>query len=436
MRKAFYLLLLLAAMFLSYLFGQRHTSKQTNAGGVHRVLYWVDPMHPSYKSDKPGIAPDCGMQLEPVYADAVEKEAMTTVGSMARMTAGAVNINTQRQQSFGIKVATVKKSSAIHSLRLLGRVEANESRVYRINAGVDGYIRETYQDTVGSQVKKDQRLATFYGPEFLTVAGGYISATERTPGAISQTAVRGSENWADRLRNLGMSDFQINELAETRKLPEVVYMVSPVDGFVLARNVSAGLKFDRGTEFYRIADLKRVWIVADVYENDAESFDPGTVAQVSLPGRGKVFPAVVSDVLPQVDPATRTLKLRLEADNPEYALRPQMFVDVDLKTKMVSGISIPQEAVLDSGMQKIVYVQTRESVFEPRPVKIGEAYGNRVSVSSGLSEGDRIVTSGNFLVDSESRLRSTAVVSSNGQLDEQQNMASSAIHTHHAQALP
>src|SRR5438309_577683 len=391
MRKAFYLLLLLAAMFLSYLFGQRHISNQTNAGGVHRVLYWVDPMHPSYKSDKPGIAPDCGMQLEPVYADAVEKEAMTTVGSMARMTAGAVNINTQRQQSFGIKVATVKKSSAMHSLRLLGRVEADESRVYRINAGVDGYIRETYQDTVGSQVKKDQRLATFYGPEFLTVAGGYISATERMPGAISQTAVRGSENWADRLRNLGMSDFQINELAETRKLPEIVYMVSPVDGFVLARNVSAGLKFDRGTEFYRIADLKRVWIVADVYENDAESFDPGTVAQVTLPGRGKVFPAVVSNVLPQVDPATRTLKLRLEADNPEYALRPQMFVDVDLKTKMVSGISIPQEAVLDSGMQKIVYVETRESVFEPRPVKIGEAYGNRVSVSSGLSEGDRIV---------------------------------------------
>jgi len=160
------------------------------------------------------------------------------------------------------------------------------------------------------------------------------------------------------------------------------------------------------------------------------------VAQVTLPGRGKVFPAVVSNVLPQVDPATRTLKLRLEADNPEYALRPQMFVDVDLKTKMVSGISIPQEAVLDSGMQKIVYVETRESVFEPRPVKIGEAYGNRVSVSSGLSEGDRIVTSGNFLVDSESRLRSTAVVSSNGQLDEQQNMASSATHTSHAQALP
>ena len=433
MRKASYLLLLLAAMFLSYLLGQRHTSKQTNAAGAHRVLYWVDPMHPSYKSDKPGIAPDCGMQLEPVYADDVE---MTKVSSMARMTAGAVNINTERQQSFGIKVVTVKKSSGMHSVRLLGRVEADETRVYRINAGVDGYIRETYQDTVGSKVKKDQRLATFYGPEFLTVAGGYISATERTPGAISQTAVRGSQNWADRLRNLGMSDFQINELAETRKLPEVVYMVSPVDGFVLARNVSAGLKFDRGTEFYRIADLKRVWIVAEVCENDAESFNPGAVAQVTLPGQGKAFPAVVSDVLPQVDPATRTLKLRLEADNPEYALRPEMFVDVALKTKIAAGISIPQEAVLDSGMQKIVYVETRESVFEPRPVKIGEVYGNQVSVSSGLTVGDRIVTSGNFLVDSESRLRSTAVFSSSRQQDDQQHVASSAIHTHHPQALP
>src|SRR5205807_2666255 len=237
------------------------------------------------------------------------------------------------------------------------------------------------------------------------------------------------------LRNLGMSDFQINELAETRKLPEVVYMVSPVDGFVLARNVSAGLKFDRGTEFYRIADLKRVWIVADVYENDAESFNPGAVAQVTLPAQGKAFPAVVSDVLPQVDPATRTLKLRLEADNPEYALRPEMFVDVALKTKMAAGISIPQEAVLDSGMQKIVYVETQESVFEPRPVKIGEVYGNQVSVSSGLSEGDRIVTSGNFLVDSESRLRSTAVVSSHEQHGDQ-HVVSSAIRTRHAQALP
>ena len=160
------------------------------------------------------------------------------------------------------------------------------------------------------------------------------------------------------------------------------------------------------------------------------------MAQVTLPGQGKAFPAVVSDVLPQVDPATRTLKLRLEADNPEYALRPEMFVDVALKTKIAAGISIPQEAVLDSGMQKIVYVETRESVFEPRPVKIGEVYGNQVSVSSGLTVGDRIVTSGNFLVDSESRLRSTAVFSSSRQQDDQQHVASSAIHTHHPQALP
>jgi multidrug efflux pump subunit AcrA (membrane-fusion protein) len=434
MRKASYLSLLVAAMFLSYLFGQRHTSKQTEARGAHRVLYWVDPMHPSYKSEKPGIAPDCGMQLEPVYADDLEKEAMATATSKVRMTAGAVNINKERQQSFGIEVAMVKKSSGMHSLRLPGRVETDETRVYRINAGVDGYIRETYQDTVGSQVKKDQRLATLYGPEFLSVAGGYISTIDRTPGAISQTALRGSENWADRLRNLGMSNFQINELAETKKLPEVIYMMSPVDGFVLARNVSPGLKFDRGTEFYRIADLERVWIVADVYENDAESFHPGTLAQVTLPGQGKVFPAVVSDVLPRVDPTTRTLKLRLDADNPGYALRPEMFVDVELKTRMAAGISIPQEAVLDSGMQKIVYVETREGVFEPRPVKIGEVYGSRVSVSSGLSAGDRIVTSGNFLVDSESRLRSTAVVSSNRQQDDQQHVASSGIHTH--QALP
>ena len=177
---------------------------------------------------------------------------------------------------------------------------------------------------------------------------------------------------------------------------------------MLARNVSPGLKFDRGAEWYRIADLSRIWILADVFENEAQYFRPGVRARASLPNQQKSFVVTVSDVPPQFDPATRTLKLRLEADNPGMALRPDMFVDVELPVKLPSAITVPLDAVLDSGLRKTVFVERTSGVFEPRVVETGWRMGDRVQIVHGLSAGERVVVSGNFFVDSESRLKSAA----------------------------
>ncbi len=197
-------------------------------------------------------------------------------------------------------------------------------------------------------------------------------------------------------------------MSENRLLPETVDLVAPADGFILSRNIMAGQHFERSMEFYRIADLSKVWILADVFGTEAENLRPGTVARVTLSNTGKTFTARVTNVLPQVDPATRTLKLRLEADNPNFALRPDMFVDVELPVSVPSGLTVPVDALIDSGREQRVFVESGNGVFEPRQVQVGWRAGERVEILHGLAEGERVVTAGTFLVDSESRLKSVA----------------------------
>src|SRR6201981_1743075 len=189
---------------------------------LRRLLYWVDPMHPDYKSDHPGIAPDCGMPLEPVYAE----PSTSVAASAALLPDGAVGSYVDKQQLFGIRVATVQKSSGSEKIRVLGRVVPEDTRVYRITAGSDGFIRETYNDSVGELVKKDQKLATSYLGETLAVASGFLAATagvpgavgkdgNRTtpyPGAVNKQGVSSIQGYSDRLRNLGVSDVQIKQM--------------------------------------------------------------------------------------------------------------------------------------------------------------------------------------------------------------------------------
>ena len=418
MKRVSFTILILLLMVASYFVGRRRTKSEASAGPKEsrKVLYWVDPMHPDYKSDHPGVAPDCGMQLEPVYAEPVSASRE----SAAVIAPGMVGIDSEKQQLFGIRVSPAERSSGTENVRVLGRVLPEDTRVYRLNAGMEGFVRETFNDSPGEFVKKNQKLATYYGGDILAVASGFLAATAgvpgsngkdgaRTmpfPGAVSKQGQSSVQGYADRLRNLGMSDAQIQEMAETRLLPVSIDVVSPVDGFVLTRSISPGQHFTHSTEFYRIADLGRVWIVADILGNEAQHFRPGTVARVVLKGEGKVLTARVSDALPQVDPSTRTLKLRLEADNPGFELRPDMFVDVELPIARPAGLTIPADAVIDSGREQRVFVERSPGVFEPRDVQLGWRFGDRIEIVKGLSDGERVVSSGTFLVDSESRLKS------------------------------
>jgi RND family efflux transporter MFP subunit len=210
------------------------------------------------------------------------------------------------------------------------------------------------------------------------------------------------------LQNLGMSTLQMDEIRKTRQIPDTIKIVSPVDGFVVSRNVSPGQKFERDTEWFRIADLRRVWVVADVFENEAQYLKLGMQVRLSLPEQGMAFSGRVSNVLPQFDPATRTLKARIEVENRGYALRPDMVVNVEMPVTFSRALAIPAGAVLDSGLKKTVFVERGEGLFSPRVVETGRRFDDRVEIVKGLQAGEKIVVSGNFLVSSESRLQEAA----------------------------
>ena len=344
----------------------------------------------------------------------------TAQNDASTMPPGMVKIPSEKQQLIGVRIGTVEKIPGSHTIRTLGRVAVDETRIYRINATVDGWVTETFPNATGNFVKKNETLAAFYSPEFLSAGQALLFAlssqdrvhvtgkeTQTQKDQITQFNIN-IKQYRDSLKNLGMGDLQIEEMIRTRRYMENVNITSPADGIILVRNVSQGQRFDKGTELYRIADLSRVWVLIDTYENEAQYLKPGIIVNASLPALKKTFRAKVSNALPLFDPTTRTLKVRLEAENPGYILRPDMFVDVELPIHLPQTITVSSDAILDSGLKKTVFVDRGNGFFEPREVETGWRIGNRVEIVRGLEVGEKIVTSGTFLIDSESKLELAA----------------------------
>src|SRR4051794_2817014 len=382
------------------------SGREAKAAG-RRVLYYVDPMHPSYHSNKPGVAPDCGMALEPVY----EGEASSNLA--APLQPGAVALTNERQQLIGIRVEVATASTGLRSIRTTGRIVPDDNRLYRIQAGFDGWVDDLTDTPPGSLVKADQVLATLYGPDIRSAQLNYvafISGIERVRQNMSEEegkqVTESKRVTEEQLRLLGMGRRQMEELAETHHVNNTLDLVSPGDGIVLSRSISPHQRFEKSAELYRIADLRKVWIVADVHGNEGD-FRPGMHARVRVAELARTFTATVSSTMPLFDEASRTLKVRLMADNPDLALRPEMFADVEFETKVPPGLAVPADAVLDSGLRKIVYVESSDGVFEPRPVEVSGIFGDQAIVAGGIHEGERVVVAGNFLLDSESRIRAS-----------------------------
>ncbi|MFP5212447.1 MAG: efflux RND transporter periplasmic adaptor subunit [Acidobacteriota bacterium] len=210
------------------------------------------------------------------------------------------------------------------------------------------------------------------------------------------------------LYNLGVGDHQLREIAKTRQMEKNLEIRSPVRGIVISRNVSPRQRFEKGGELFRVANIDRIWVMADVYWREAEYIKCGGRARVTLPGRDTAFEATVSDVPSQFDPVTRVLKVRLDVENPDIVLRPDMFVDVEFLVTMPPALTVPADAVINSGMKRTVFVDLGEGYFEPREVRTGYHFGDRVQVVEGLEPGERIVVAGNFLLDSESKMKLAA----------------------------
>ena len=452
---------ILALVLLSAAFGGGYLLRSRNenvAGkpGEKRILYWYDPMHPAYKSDKPGIAPDCGMQLVPKYA---AEQAMPAAGhashtmpdgkvayyhdpqapayhsdkpglnpetgndlvpvyedDTAPLAPGTVQISTEKQQLIGIRTATVEIGQAEQTISAAGRVMADETRIARVHTRTDGWIEKVFVDFIGKQVKEGQPLLTIYSPDLLATQQEYLlaikakdtlahSPLESTHGQMS-SLIEASRR---RLELWNFTPEQIEEISRTQKPIRNITVYSPATGFVMTRNAFPNQQIKPETELYTIVDLSRVWILAEVFESDISLVRMGSHARLtlaSLPGHS--LHARVTYIQPQVQPETRTIQVRLEAQNPGLQLKPEMFVNVEFVLGGSQRLTVPADAVLDTGMKQTVFLDRGNGFFEPRRVTIGQRYDGRIEILSGLKAGDRVVVSGNFLLDSESQLQSAA----------------------------
>ena len=381
-------------------------SSKADMLGERKVLFWYDPMHPAYKADKPGIAPDCGMQLVPKYAD--------EQASMAKMPVGTVTIPVDKQQLIGVRTGKVERKSFERTIHTTAQLTADETKIAHIHVKVSGWIDKVYVDYIGQLVKKGQPLFTLYSPDLVATQEEYLIAKRGQASLGSspfQEVSDGSNSLLrasrDRLKFWDITDEQIKKLDETGEVTKNLTFYSPTTGFVTDRKAFPQTSVTSDTELYTISDLSTIWANLDVYEYEVPYIHVGQDVELQLsyyPGRK--WHGRVSYIYPVVDAQSRTLKVRVQLPNPEMELKPQMFADAQLKANYGSKVVVPAEAVLDAGNEQIVFVVREGGMFEPRRITMGPQFDNLIVVLSGLKPGEQIVVSGNFLIDSESRLKS------------------------------
>jgi len=403
MKKLSLGILIGAAFVGGYGYGRWYGRTAPRAQAAPKVLYWVDAMHPWYKSDHPGIAPDCGMKLVPVYAGDEQKYAADNPGM--------VGVSARDQQLIGVEYGTVAYESMGEPIRAVARVALDETRVAKVQPRLEGWIDRVSADFTGKYIRQGDPLLTYYSPDAVATEQEYLLALRAQQ--VAHEAMAGMASHADsllaaarkRLELWDVTPVQIDAMAREGKPIENLTLAAPVSGFVMERNAFPKQHVTPDTVLYTIADLSKVWVIADVFEYEAAGIRLNQGASFTLdylPGR--VFCGRVSYILPEVDPATRTLKVRIALDNPGTVLKPDMFGQVELAAEVTRRLAVPQSAVLDSGDRKTVFVDRGNGGFEQRQVETGDESGDRVEILFGLKAGERIVTSGNFLLDSESRL--------------------------------
>ncbi len=374
------------------------------------------PMHPNYHSDKPGDCPICGMKLVPDDDMAHPAGAEAQKNDSVAMPMGTIRVSPEKQQLIGVKFGEVTPSAGVHSFRSVGQVAMDETRFTKVQTRIDGWIEKVYVDFTGKFVNKGQPLLTMYSPEMLASQREYLLALHSRE-IMQGSPLAGSRQQSDslvaaarkRLELFSLSEAQIQEITRTQQPLTNITIYSPISGYVMMRNAFSKQRITPETELYTIVDLSKVWIMADVFENEAPMIRIGMPARMNLSyAGGRKINGRVSYIQPQVDPMTRTLKVRIEADNPNMTLKPDMFVDVEFNVSMPARMTVPAEAVLDTGLKKTVFVDRGNGYIEPRQVEIGERIGDRIEIIKGLAPSERIVISGNFLIDSESQLKSSA----------------------------
>lgn len=369
----------------------------TSPSAARHVLYYQSPMHPWIKSDRPGKCTVCGMDLVPVYEGAAPMD-----GNLITLSSNAVTV-------VGVQTAPVRRQPLTRTLHFAGTIDDDDSRHRVLSAYVDGRVDALFVNYEGAEVVAGQKLASFYSPMLLTAVREYVGLQGK-PGELD--VLRSGAN--TRLRQLGLSEAQIEALPGTfSETNLIVDILAPVSGTVVKRSVYAGQYVKEGEPLFELADFATMWFKFDAYERDLAWLQPGQSVEISAPALpGRVFTNTLTFIDPNLDPATRSAKARVEIPNAllvggartNRLLRHRLFADARVRAMMPEVLAVPRTAVLNAGGSPLVYVERAAGSYEPRAVLLGRIGDEVAEITEGLAVGERVVTHGNLLLDSQSQI--------------------------------
>lgn len=392
-KNHFFAVALVASIVIAFLAGRQvgpdtKLSGDSDSSNDREVLYWVAPMDANYRRDEPGKSP-MGMDLVPVFADEVDGQP------------GTVRIDPVLVNNLGVRTAVAERSPLSRLVETVGYIGYDEDTVIHVHTRVEGWIEKLATKSTGDRIEKGQLLFELYSPALVSAQEEYLAAL-RSNNATLRSASR------DRLGALGITPSEVARLERDRTVRQRISIYAEADGVIAHLGVREGIFVTPSTEVMAVAKLDRVWVIAEVFERQATWVEPGQSAVVSLDYlSGTTLDGTVDYVYPELDPVTRTLKVRLRFDNALQNLRPNMFASVLIHGKSTGDIvHVPREAVIRGGTMDRVVVDLGEGRFRSRQVRLGIESGDRIAIRSGLEAGESVVTSAQFLLDSESNIES------------------------------
>ncbi len=407
-----------------------HAGRAAPPAGARKKVIYRSTMNPSEISDRPG-KDSMGMEMVPVEVEEPQAEGAPAVEGRV-----AVKITEQKRQLIGARTAPVRIQPLVRTIRTVGRVTYDETRLRHVHTKIGGWVERLYANATGEKVEAGAPLLTLYSPELLASGQEYLlalKARERLAGTtLPSIRDSGEDLVASARRRLLLYDLtpdQIEALERAGEVPREMTLHAPISGHVVARNVTQGEKIEPGTNLLDIADLSRVWVLADIYEYELPFVRAGQEATMTLsylPGRA--FEGRITLVYPVLSEMTRTVKVRLEFPNSDLALKPEMFAEVQIRSDLGEKLVVPESAVISTGERDIAFVDRGEGYFEPRELTLGVRLPDGFEVLEGLREGEMVLVSANFFVDSESKLR--AALSSAGTATSKGSGGAPPAHVH------
>lgn len=412
MKKGSIIIIVVLAVITGILIGRITGYFEGQTIAEKKPIYWVDAMEPTIHYPGPGKS-RMGMELTPVYP----KESQTEDKATVRISSAIVN-------NLGVRVATVEQGMLARQIESVGYVEPNENKISHMHTYAEGWIKKLFVKTVGEAVKKDQLLMQLYSPTLINAQEEYLIAL----GSNNQSLINASYK---KMQTLHISEQQIQRVKSTKRAEQLIDIYSHQPGVVIELNVREGMRVTPDTEMMSLVDLSSIWMIAQVFEDQANWVKVGESAEARLSAfPGKVWKGLVEYIYPQVDPTTRTLKVRFRFNNPDGVLKPNMYANITLFIESKSNVlSIPLEALLRSSHGDRVIVSLSDGRFQARSVTTGIESGDKIEILSGLKAGEKVVVSGQFLIDSETNLQAglerlePSSSPSNNQIIEEKNTA-------------